>query len=43
MMVIEIKDYIFLVPYTESENEIFLKTIIPRRKANKKYRGGKIE
>jgi hypothetical protein len=29
-----------LVPYVESETEVFLKTIIPSRKATKKY-GGK--
>ena len=37
MMVLNIKDYIYLVPYIESENEIFLKTIIPSRKATKNY------
>ena len=41
MMVFEIKKYIYLVPYTETNNEIFLKTIIPSRKATKKYTGGK--
>jgi len=41
IMVFEIKDYIYLVPYTETENEIFLKTIIPSRKETKKYSGGK--
>jgi len=35
--VIEINDYVYLVPFVESENEIFLKTIIPSRKATKKY------
>ena len=37
MIVINIEDYIYLVPYIESEDEIFLKTIIPSRKATKKY------
>ena len=37
MMVLNIEEYIYLVPYVESENEIFLKTIIPSRKATKKY------
>ena len=37
MMVLNIEDYIYLVPYVESEEEIFLKTIIPSRKATKKY------
>ena len=31
-------DYVFLVPFVESEQEIFLKTIIPSRKATKRYR-----
>lgn len=35
--VVLVKDYVYLVPYVESENEIFLKTIIPSRKATKKY------
>jgi len=35
---INIKDYFYLVPYVESENEIFLKTIIPSRKATKKHK-----
>lgn len=40
IFVIEINDYVHLVPYIESESEIFLKTIIPSRKATKKYRRG---
>ncbi len=39
--VVAMNDYIYLVPYIESEQEIFLKTIIPSRKATKKYLGGK--
>ena len=34
---IELYDYIYLVPFIEDEKEIFLKTIIPSRKATKKY------
>ncbi len=34
---IEINQYIYLVPFIETEKEIFLKTIIPSRKATKKY------
>lgn len=30
---------VVLVPYVESETEIFLKTIIPSRKATRKYIG----
>ena len=37
--VIAIEDYVYLVPFVESEEEVFLKTIIPSRKATKKYRG----
>jgi len=37
--VVAINDYAYLVPYVESENEIFLKTIIPSRKATKRYIG----
>jgi len=37
MFVIDISDYIYLVPFVESETEIFLKTIIPSRKATKQY------
>jgi len=36
--VIDIKEYIYLVPFViDSEDNIFLKTIIPSRKAKKKY------
>ena len=37
--VVLIEDYAYLVPYVESEEEIFLKTIIPSRKASKQYTG----
>jgi uncharacterized DUF497 family protein len=32
-----IDTYIYLVPYVEHKDEIFLKTIIPSRKATNKY------
>ena len=35
MVVIE--DYVYLVPYVENNDEIFLKTIIPSRKPTNKY------
>lgn len=35
---IEIDDYIYLIPFIESEDELFLKTIIPSRKATKKHK-----
>ncbi len=34
---IRIKEYVFMVPYVEDDEKIFLKTIIPSRKATKKY------
>ena len=37
IFVIEIDNYIYLVPFVENENEIFLKTIIPSKKFTKKY------
>jgi len=38
LFIILFKNYIHLVPYIqESENNVFLKTIIPSRKAHKKY------
>ncbi len=41
VMVIGINNYAYLVPYVEDEEEIFLKTIIPSRKATEIYLGGK--
>jgi uncharacterized DUF497 family protein len=38
--VVEIEGYAYLVPFVESEDEVFLKTIIPSRKATKTYLGG---
>lgn len=37
--VVVIEGYAYLVPFIESETEVFLKTIIPNRKATKKYVG----
>ena len=39
MFIVNIDDYAYLVPFVESEDEIFLKTVIPSRKATKKYLG----
>ncbi len=41
--VVVIEDYAYLVPFVENEEEIFLKTIIPSRKATKQYLGGSDE
>ena len=35
---VEVDDYVYAVPFVESDTEIFLKTIIPSRKATKQYR-----
>jgi len=37
MAVVMIDDYVYLVPYVQEGEEIFLKTIIPSRKATNKY------
>ena len=37
IFVVEIHGYAYLVPFVETEQEVFLKTIIPSRKATKKY------
>lgn len=39
MFIVNIEDYVYLGPFIESEEEVFLKTIIPSRKATKKYLG----
>ena len=40
IILIEIKNYVYLVPYVEDKTSIFLKTIIPSRQMNKKYNKG---
>lgn len=35
--VIDVEGYIYLVPFIEENNRIFLKTIFPSRKQTKKY------
>ncbi|MCB2264433.1 MAG: BrnT family toxin [Candidatus Thiosymbion ectosymbiont of Robbea hypermnestra] len=37
--IVAVNDYAYLVPYVESEEGVFLKTIIPSRKATKRYLG----
>ncbi|MES9848627.1 MAG: BrnT family toxin [Candidatus Thiodiazotropha sp.] len=41
--VVVIEGYVYLVPFVENEEEVFLKTIIPSRKATKQYLGGSDE
>ena len=35
--VVEVNQYAYLVPYVESNDHLFLKTIIPSRKATRDY------
>ena len=37
MFIVEIENYAYLVPYVEDKDKIFLKTVVPSRKATKKY------
>ena len=37
IFVLNIDGYVYLVPFVERDNTVFLKTIIPSRKATKKY------
>jgi uncharacterized DUF497 family protein len=39
IFIVNIENYAYLVPYIETEEEIFLKTVIPSRKATKLYLG----
>ena len=36
--IVQVDDYVYAVPFIETEAEIFLKTIIPSRKATRQYR-----
>ena len=40
ILIVDIRDYVYLVPYVESGGVLFLKTIIPSRKATRRYLGG---
>ena len=39
MYIVEIAGYVYMVPFVKDKNKIFLKTIFPNRKAQKKYLG----
>jgi uncharacterized DUF497 family protein len=39
IFILEIDEYVYMVPFVENEQDIFLKTIIPSRKLKKKYLG----
>jgi hypothetical protein len=43
IIVVEIIEYAYLVPFVESSESKFLKTIIPSRKPTRDYLGGKDE
>ena len=38
ILMVQVDDYVYAVPFIETETEIFLKTIIPSRKATKQFR-----
>ena len=37
IFIVRREDYVYLVPFVEDEQTVFLKTIIPSRKATKEY------
>ena len=39
-VIVRIENYAWLVPYIESNDDFFLKTVIPSRKATRQYLGG---
>ncbi len=41
LIVVDIDNYAYLIPFVEDENGKYLKTIIPSRKATRDYLGGK--
>jgi len=43
VFVVQIDGYVYLVPFVETAEEVFLKTIIPSRKATKKYLKGSVK
>ncbi len=40
IMVVHVEGYAYLVPFVEDDSEVFLKTIIPSRKATRDDLGG---
>lgn len=42
IFILRVRDYVYLVPYVDTEDELFLKTIIPSRKFTKKPLGGQL-
>jgi hypothetical protein len=39
LLIVNVKGYVYCVPYVEDESNIFLKTIFPSRKMKKRYLG----
>ena len=39
VFIVKVEGYVYLVPFVESDEEIFLKTVIPSRKLTKRYLG----
>jgi len=39
VFIVNVKGYVYCVPYVEDESDIFLKTIFPSRKMKKRYLG----
>lgn len=40
IFIVNVEDYAYLVPFVETEEVVFLKTIIPSRKMTRRYLGG---
>jgi len=43
IFIVDIDNYVYVVPFVEDDEVVFLKTIIPSRKMSKKYLGEKDE
>ena len=43
IFVVRRQDYVYLVPFVEDEQTVFLKMIIPSRKATKQYLGEELD
>jgi hypothetical protein len=41
IFVVQIDEYVYLVPFVENNTTVFMKTIIPSRKATRKYLKGR--
>ncbi|MFW6244184.1 MAG: toxin [Desulfovibrionales bacterium] len=41
IFIVQIREYVHLVPYVEDKDVVFLKTVIPSRKMTARYLGGK--